>query len=120
MLVHVGMLHVWGHQLPLEPFQPYCYKVVSIGALHFYGISLPPGHAAAELEGLQIGEDFVVEKSTKPSRIMAAYLEALAHRVPDVANSFNIGYSCHDFVTQFWIFYHNGFIFCLIEIVYLY
>jgi hypothetical protein len=86
--------------------------------LHFYGISPPPGQAPAELEGLQIGEDLVVEKSTNPGGIMAAYLEALAHRVPGAAISFNIGYSCHDFVTQFWIFCHNGFIFCLIEIAY--
>jgi len=54
--------------------------------LHFYDISLPPGHAPAELEGLQVGEDLVVEKSTKPSGIMTAYLEAFAHRMPDVAN----------------------------------
>jgi hypothetical protein len=79
---------------------------VRIGALHFYGISLPPGHAPAELEGLQVGEDLVVKKSTKPGGIMAAYLEALAYRVPGAAISFNIGYSCHDFVTQFWILCH--------------
>jgi hypothetical protein len=72
---------------------------VSIGALHFYGISLPPGHAPAELEGLQVGEDLVIKKSAKPGGIMAAYLEALAHRVPGAAISFDIGYSCHDFVT---------------------
>ena len=88
--------------------------------MHFYGISLPPGHASAELEGLQVGEDLVVEKSTKPSGIMAAYHEALSYRVPDVAISFNIGYICHDFVTQFWIFCHNLVILCLIEIAYLY
>ena len=63
---------------------------------------------------------FVVEKSTKPSRIMTAYLEALSYRMPDVAISFNIGYSCHDFVTQFWIICHDELIFCLIEIAYLY
>ena len=96
---HVGVL-------PLEPFQLYCHEVVSIGALHFDGISWPPGHAPAELEGLQVGEDLVVEKSTKPSGIMAAYLEALAYRVPGAAISFDIGYSCHDFATQFWIFCH--------------
>jgi hypothetical protein len=59
-------------------------------------------------------------KITKPSRIMTAYLEALTHRVPNIAISFNIGYSCHDFVTQFWIICHNGFIFYLIEIAYFY
>jgi len=74
--------------------------------LHFYVISLPPGHAPAELEGLQVGEDLVVKKSTKPSGIMAAYLESLANCVPGAAISFNIGYSCHDFVTQFWILCH--------------
>jgi hypothetical protein len=92
--------------LPLDPFQLYCHKVARVGALHFYGISLPPGHTSAELEGLQVGEDLVVKKSTKPSRIMAAYLEALAHCMPGAAISFNIGYSCYDLITQFWIFCH--------------
>ena len=48
--------------------------------MHFYGISLPPGQGPAKLEGLAVGEDLVVEKSTKPSRIMAAYLEACPGR----------------------------------------
>ena len=76
--------------------------------MHFYGISLPPGQGPAKLEGLAVGEDLVVEKSTKPSRIMAAYLEALIYSMPNVAISFNIGYSCHYFVTQFWIICHNA------------
>ena len=37
---------------------------------------------------------------------MTAYLEALAHSVPGAAIFFNIGYSCHDFVTQFWVLCH--------------
>jgi hypothetical protein len=92
--------------LPLKPFQLYRHKVVSIGALHLDGVTLPPGHVSAELKCLQVGEDFVVEKSTKPGWVMAAYLEALANSVPGAAISFNIGYSCHDFVTQFWVLCH--------------
>jgi hypothetical protein len=85
--------------LPSEPFQLYCHKVVSIGALHLCGVSLPPGHPPSELEGLQVGEYFVIEKSTKPCWIMTAYLEALTNRVPGAALTLNICNRCHDFVT---------------------
>lgn len=93
--------------------------------MHFYGIFPSPGHAPAELEDLQVEEDFVIEKSAEPSRIMAAYLEALAHRVSGNAISFNIGEWLPRFCTptpnllpSFLPPKFNGFILSPVEIAY--
>jgi hypothetical protein len=62
--------------LPLESLQPDRHLVTGIWTAQFYGVSLPPGHITAELKGLYAGEDIVIERSTKTSSVMDAYLKA--------------------------------------------
>lgn len=92
--------------LSFEPFEFYCDKVMSVRALQLYGVSLPPGHAPAELESLKVREDVVIEESAKLCGIVTAYLEALANFVASTAFSLNIRNICYYLIAHSWIFGH--------------
>jgi hypothetical protein len=95
------------HLDPFRPLESHRYEIVAVRALQFNGIALPPGQASPKLEGGQAGKDIVIKETTKPARIVTAYLKRLSHLVPGAAVPFHSTDGGPDLITDTWISCHG-------------